>query len=337
MDTHNSEPDFNGMMKAVILYNDVLPDAAEDDRDVLVQRDSVVEALRKLGYEPELLPVTLDLQGVLDRLRLIKPLFVFNLVEAIAAVGRFIYFAPAILEHLAIPFTGASSDILFLTTNKVLTKERLKEAGIATPAWSLRPDEIPKSKPPYIIKPVWEDASVGLDEHALVYDRDTFAAHFQKQVKKFGVSFAESYIDGREFNLSILDSGNGPQALPPAEIRFEDYPEGKPRLVDYKAKWDSNSFEYSHTVRHFDYPDGDTTLLEKLKQAAIQCWHLFKLRGYARVDFRVDQRGNIWILEVNANPCISPDSGFVAASERAGLSFETVIERIVNSSLTVQA
>jgi D-alanine-D-alanine ligase len=326
---------FFGLMKAVVLYNDVASGTTEDDLDVLVQRDVVTATLKKLGYDVASLPVTLNLQRVEKSLQKIRPVFVFNLVEAIAAVGRFIYFAPALLEHLHIPFTGASSDALYLTTNKVLTKERLKEAGLPTPAWSTRFDHLPQAEPPYIIKPVWEDASVGLDEQALVYQPETFTTVFKQRMEKFGVSFAESFIDGREFNLSILDSDNGPQPLPPAEIRFEDYPQGKPRLVDYKAKWESESFEYSHTVRHFDFPTTDKPLLEKLTSTAIQSWHLFNLRGYARVDFRVDQQGNPWILEVNANPCISPDSGFVAASEQAGLSFKAVIERIVNAALSL--
>jgi D-alanine-D-alanine ligase len=324
-------------MKAAVLYNDVVPGAAEDDLDVLVQRDAVMAALKKLGYDPESVPVTLDLQQAVVTLKKIQPYFVFNLVESIAAVGRFIYFAPALLEHLGIPFTGASSDSLYLTTNKVLTKERLKFAGLPTPAWSACYEQLPQAIPPYIIKPVWEDASVGLDEQALIYKREAFAAVFKQRMEKYGESFAEAYIDGREFNLSVLDSDTGPQALPPAEIRFEDYPEGKPRLVDYKAKWDSDSFEYMHTIRHFDFPDADRSLLVRLEDTALQCWRIFHLSGYARVDFRVDYANNIWILEVNANPCISPDSGFVAASGRAGLSFKTVIARIVDSAFNLHS
>ena len=316
-------------MKAVLLYQDVPPDASEDDKDVLVQRDAVSQELKALGYSCENMPVTLDLRQVHDSLLQIKPDVVFNLVESIAGTGRFLYFAPSLLEQLHLPFTGSSSDALYLTTGKVLAKERMALAGLPTPAWSISSQKAPESDPPYIIKPVWEDASVGLDESALVYDRTRYQAVFEQRSKQFGILFAESYIDGREFNLSLLDSETGPEPLPPAEMRFEDYPEGKPRLVDYKAKWESDSFEYTHTVRHFDFPDSDSVLLETLKEYAIKCWQVFDLRGYARVDFRVDSAGNPWILEVNANPCISPDSGFVAATEQAGLPFQQVVARII--------
>jgi D-alanine-D-alanine ligase len=148
--------------------------------------------------------------------------------------------------------------------------------------------------------------------------------------RKFGDCFAESYVHGREFNLSVLAGAGGPEVLPPAEIVFEAYPEGKPRIVGYRAKWDETSFEYTHTVRRFEFAGADAPLIGALGSLALRCWDLFGLRGYARVDFRVDESGGPWILEVNANPCISPDAGFVAAAERAGLSFEHVVERIVD-------
>ena len=157
-----------------------------------------------------------------------------------------------------------------------------------------------------------------------------------------GECFAEAYIEGREFNLSLLASedlkggpvsvGRGkscPEVLPPAEIRFDSYPSGKVRVVGYRSKWDEDSFEFTHTPRSFDFPDRDDALLADLKDLALRCWELFDLRGYARVDFRVDGAGRPWILEVNANPCLSPDAGFAAAAARAGLPFTEVLNRII--------
>ena len=157
-----------------------------------------------------------------------------------------------------------------------------------------------------------------------------------------GECFAEAYIEGREFNLSLLASedskgrpvsvGRGkpcPEVLPPAEIRFDSYPAGKVRVVGYRSKWDEDSFEFTHTPRSFDFPDCDNALLVDLKDLALRCWELFDLRGYARVDFRVDGAGRPWILEVNANPCLSPDAGFAAAAARAGLPFTEVLNRII--------
>src|SRR5262249_28596630 len=137
--------------------------------------------------------------------------------------------------------------------------------------------------------------------------------------------FAEEYIAGREFNLSLLTSQHGdgiPQILPPAEIDFSSFPTDRPRVVDYAAKWDERSFAFQNTPRRFDFQDADQPLLDILKTLAIECWKLFDLRGYARVDFRVDREGRPWILEVNTNPCLSPDAGFAAALAQANISFD---------------
>ena len=109
------------------------------------------------------------------------------------------------------------------------------------------------------------------------------------------------------------------QLLPPAEMCFVGYPAGKPRIVNYAAKWDEHSFEFHATPRRFDFGAEDGDLLQRLAATARACWRLFDLRGYARVDCRIDGRGEVQVLEVNINPCLSPDAGFAAAAAQAGL------------------
>lgn len=319
-------------MKVAIVHNAVPPGAGPDERDVLVQVDSVTGALSSLGYEPWPLPVTLDLGLFAQRLRRLDPAFAFNLVESLDGAGRLIHVVPALLDQLRVPFTGCPTAALFITTDKLLSKELLRAAGLPTPGWTtaarLGAGEPPPALP-CILKPVSEDASVGIEEQSLVEDAGALAAALDAMEAEYGDCFAESYVHGREFNLSILASPAGPEVLPPAEIVFEGYPDGKPRIVGYRAKWEEGSFEYTHTVRRFDFPGSDAPLVDSLRSLALRCWPIFGLRGYARVDFRVDRAGAPWILEVNANPCISPDAGFVAAARRADLSFEAVVERIV--------
>ena len=104
------------------------------------------------------------------------------------------------------------------------------------------------------------------------------------------------------------------------------------RLIGYRAKWDEESYEYHHTPRRFDFERHDRSLLQSLKRTTLKCWRLFELTGYARVDYRVDRDGIPWILEINSNPCLSPDSGFTAATRQAGLRYEEVIGRIVEDA-----
>ena len=145
--------------------------------------------------------------------------------------------------------------------------------------------------------------------------------------------FAEDYIDGREFNLSVLATDLGPSVLPSAEIEFTDFPADKPKIVGHDAKWNEHTAEYMNTPRRFTFTHGDQPLLDELQSLARRCWEVFCLRGYARVDFRVDADGQPWILEINANPCLSPDAGFAAAVAQAGLTFDTVVSRILHDAL----
>ena len=116
---------------------------------------------------------------------------------------------------------------------------------------------------------------------------------------------------------------------PVAEIVFEGYERSKPKVVGYRAKWEEGSYEYQHTPRTFDFPHADRALLIALDTFAIECWKVFGLRGYARVDFRVDEQNRPHVLEVNTNPCLSPDAGFAAAVRRAEITMTEAVRRIV--------
>ena len=117
--------------------------------------------------------------------------------------------------------------------------------------------------------------------------------------------------------------------MPPAEIVFVNYDENRPRIIDFKAKWEIESFEYINTVREFPGNKLNLRLAENLKNAALSCWHLFGLKGYVRVDVRTDSEDNVYVIEINGNPCISPDGGFVAATKEAGYPFTEVLKRII--------
>jgi D-alanine-D-alanine ligase len=320
-------------MKAVLLHNEVLHDAPRDQLDTLVQAKAVADALVASGHEVDTLAVSLDLAEAAQRLLKLKPDFVFNLVEGIGGSNKAHFLAPLLLELAGIPYTGNSSDTLFLTTNKVLTKQLLLSRGIPTPRWVSLYDGTSVNKDDVVlIKPVFEDASVGLHEDQLLFARgsdDLRAVLGTKSLEFGGDLFAEQYIDGREFNLSLIgDQGKRPVLLPPAEIRFVGYPSDKPKVVGFKAKWDTQSFELMNTPRHFDFPESDSRLIEALREIAVRSWEVCGLGGYARVDFRVDNCGNPYVLEINSNPCISEDSGFVAAAAKMGLNYQQTIEAI---------
>lgn len=321
-------------MKVVVLHGEVPADAGRDEQDVLVQVEHVSRALVEQGYKVLAMSVAADFSQLMDNLTIIQPDFVFNLVESIMGRGRLIHLAPAILDHLKIPYTGGSTEAIFITSQKLLAKKLLKLYGLDTPPWvALDEMSVDQFVPGlYVIKSVWEHASVGLDEKSIarVQTERKLRSLMKAQRESLGGDcFAEVFIDGREFNLSLISGQDGPDVLPPAEIRFDDYPSGKHRIVGYRAKWEEDSFEYRHTPRTFEFLATDAPLLDRMAEIAVECWRLFGLRGYARVDFRVDDTGKPWILEINTNPCLSPDAGFYAAAEKAGLKYNDMIERII--------
>ncbi|MCA9263402.1 MAG: hypothetical protein KDA60_06115 [Planctomycetales bacterium] len=321
--------------RVVVLCNDVGLGSGADERDVWVQRDAVSAALGRLGYSPTCLSCDLDLKSLAQRLRELQPHAVFNLVESLGGMDRLMVLAPLVLESLEIPTTGAAADAILISSNKLMAKSRMQAEGLPTPAWypcdTHRFDlSAEGSQNSWIIKPVWEHASVGMTDNAVVHETsaESLAPMLESRRGQTGrVHFAEQFIEGREFNLSLLDG----EVLPPAEIDFSEYPAGKPRIVGHQAKWQPDSFEYQNTPRRFEFGKRDGTLLDELRVLARQCWDLFQLRGYARVDFRVDSDGRPWILEVNVNPCLSPDAGFAAALEQAGITYDRAIERIMTS------
>lgn len=326
-------------MRVVLFHDAVGPGAAADELDVYAQMEAIRAALAELGHESAALPCTLNLEAAAAGLRGLGPDLVFNLVESIGGQGRLIHLAPALLDSLGVRYTGCPTDAVYATSNKLLGKRLLAGAGVPTPRWFTAADlsrdtAVPAGR--YIIKSVWEHASRGLDEDSVIEAREAGVlkrALGRRLGALGGEGFCEQFIDGREFNLSVLAGGpGGAEVLPPAEIRFEGYGPGKLKVVGYRAKWDEASYEYHHTPRRFEYGAEDGPLLAELRRLALECWRAFGLRAYARVDFRVDEAGRPYVLEVNTNPCLSPDAGFAAAVAQAGLTYSGAIARILGDT-----
>lgn len=325
-------------MRIAILHNEVDASQRLDQADVLKQVEAVSDALHTLGHEPINIACSLDLSELRRKLVFEKPDRVFNIVESLDGADRLLSLVPTLLDVLGIPYTGSSAQALFMTSDKLLAKQMMRLGNLPIPPWINLENGEPKVngdldfKRPIIIKSIWEHASVGIDEDDLVNEltlREVAEILAERGPAMGNGCFAESFVNGREFNLSIITGPNGPQLLPHAEIEFSDYPEDKVRIVGYRAKWEEDSFEYNHTPRRFDFPDEDRVLLEELGNLALSCWRFFKLKGWARVDFRVDEANRPFILEVNTNPCLSPDAGFAAAMVRADLNFAEGISRIL--------
>lgn len=321
-------------MKVAIIYNKIPPNATLDEIDVVHEADVVINALKQLGHTYTIIEADLNIEQLKQDILREKPDIIFNIVEALGGSGRFCHCATALYDFLKIPYTGARNDAMYLTVNKLMEKEFFRINNISTPRWYSRKmlDTKPFTAGKYIVKPVWEHASLFMNEKSIIdcqTSEQLKRALDERLSYNLGEFYAEEYIDGREFNLALVYSELGPQVLPFAEIDFMDYPESKPKIVDYNAKWVDGTFEYLHTQRKYKFSEQDHTLLTELERIAKECWVALDIHGYCRVDFRVDKNNNIFVLEVNSNPCISLDGGFMVAAQQANLTPTEIIERIL--------
>lgn len=333
-------------MRITILHQAASEESTVDEQDVLRQRDAVHDALRRLGQEPAIVRCTLALDELRETLESQRPELVFNLVESLGGSDRLMAVVPLLLDSLGIPCTGVSSLAIQRTSSKTLAKQALVSAGLPTLPWvdGGLGDEVLHNASAlalvwprrWIRKPIYEHASLGMTDDAVVEcaslaDVVEQTRCWQQRLRR--PCLAEPYIEGRELNISLLAGDDGPRVLPAAEIEFVGFQAGKPRIVGFAAKWDETAREYANTPRRFQFPEADSMLLRSLAELSRQCWQTFALSGYCRVDFRIDERGRPWILEINANPCLSPDAGFAAAVHEAGMSYDEAIASLVRDAM----
>lgn len=319
--------------RVIVAHNRVGADADPSTADVMAQVGLVSGALSSFGIPFE--TVAVDESRIWEVVRPAADAVVFNLVEAPPGRPGLQPASAAVLEILGVPFTGSPPSILWLTTDKIATRALLASAGIpVAPGGRLDLDDprvLTDVPPPWLLKPAWEDASVGLDGDPVCSSRERALARGAELSRRFPGQpvLIEHFLPGRELNVSLLADGDAVEVLPVAEIAFVDFPPGAMPLVSYEAKWHEGSFEDTHTIRRFPPEEEDGPLLERVRSIARAAWRTTGLVGYGRVDIRLDENGEPRVLEVNANPCIAPDAGFTAAAARAGYPPAVFVGRIL--------
>lgn len=316
--------------------NEVGDDADAATRDVLDQVALVEAGLRELGLAGARLAVPPG--GPWRREWLAGAGVVVNLVESPPGDPWVQVRFARLLEEAGVPFSGSSAHAIALTTDKAATRERLVEAGIpVADGGVIAPHDdsvLVRVPPPWVLKPACEDASVGLEDAPVCTTPEAARARAAALAVRFGGQpiLVEQYLPGREFNVSLLEDAQGPEALPVAEIEFRDFPPDQPRLLDWASKWEPDSPGYRRTVRVYPEDVADRPLVAELAALALRSWAVCGCRGYARVDIRLDHLGQPRVLEVNANPCLSADAGFMVAASRAGLTPGSVVERLLTAA-----
>ncbi len=324
-------------MNILILFNKIKDANRNDQQDLLMQVNFIENVLQNQGHAISKFACDLNLDELHAHLKNNRPDLVVNLVEELDGRGQLVSFVPTLLENLRIPFTGGSSQTLYLTNNKILAKQLLHHNNLPTPGWYDLHSGCGNFRKgiKYIIKAIHEHASFALDEFSVITPKtqDELVAAIKARENQYKCDFfAEQYIPGREFNTAMIENIKGPELLPIAEMKFVNFscPEN---ILTYKAKWEETSQEYIGTTRNFDFKAQDKDLIAKLKTLSLNVWKTMNLCGYVRIDFRVDENHNPFILEINANPCLSPDAGFVAAAEQKYKSQTEIVMKIIDATL----
>lgn len=292
-------------------------------------------ALRSKGRTVTRLPLrsVADLERFTRTVAASPEATIFNLCEGAFSKSSLEMNVAALFELYGARFTGSGPLALGMALDKGISKDILRMRGVPAPA-SVVMDSAPEALSaalafPLIVKPIREDASVGIDSNAVVDTFEALRARVDFIVERYHQpAIVEEYIDGREFNIAVLGNGASKRALPPSEIIFVDFPPDKPRICCYEAKWVEDSPMFRKTVPSCpaDVPEA---LREELHSVAQSAYGIIGCRDYARVDMRLGRDGKIRVLEVNPNPDISSDAGFARAAKAAGLSYADLIEAIV--------
>jgi D-alanine-D-alanine ligase len=302
--------------------------------------DQLMSAIRSLGHSVE--PVVVDHEeNAVDRLvaslRRFAPDLVFNVAESFGGKSALESNVAALLNLLGFKYTGSSPAGLLLAGDKTLTKKVLRFHGIRTPEFATiyrgALDWAGDLQFPVIVKPPQEDASLGISSSSVVRElKDLFARIDELQAEYQQPVLVEQFIEGREFYVGVLGNVNA-EALPIMELDFSGFPPGVPRIATWEAKWGDNGegtgaqFEGTRSL----FPtELDEELAERMQAVALEAFRALRLRDYGRIDLRVSESGDIYVIEVNPNCYLERESEFARAARQHGLEYEELIGRIVD-------
>jgi D-alanine-D-alanine ligase len=332
--------------KVLVIYNEPVlpldhPDAASE-QDILETVDLTLMVLDEAGFSTRRTCFSHDPRILIDELRDNPPDVVFNLFEGIATQTGTEASVAALLEWMGIPFTGSPSNAIALGLDKVRTKRLLSGAGVPTAEFLvIERAEVPiwPYEWPAIVKPAYQDCSIGIDQGSVVTTQKEFEDRIGFICERYGLPIlAEQFISGREFHASIIEDPNGDPAIPRlvmvplAEIRF-DFEPGVHRwpIYSYAAKWDTDSAEYNGTP--FDTPVHlAPMLMERISRVAADTYKLIGLRDYGRIDLRLTEDGRPYVLEANPNPYLY-SVGLIKGLEAMGRTHPAFVADVVRAAL----
>lgn len=316
---------------AKLLPVGALTDFSEKQRELRKTEFDVRDALEQLGHEVIPIGVSDDLSTIRGAIDAHKPHIAFNLVEEFDGVSHFDQHVVSYLELRKQPYTGCNPRGLTLARDKALTKKILAYEGIKVPDFAIFPQRRAMKRPdrlgyPLFVKSLTEEGSAGISSASVVSDDEKLAervAFIHRTTKSTAI--AEQFIEGREIYVGVMGNERI-TTLPPWEFSSTKK-DDKPLIATDRAKWDPE-YQRQHGLK-----TGPAKLSDKeheaLASVSKDIYRVLGLSGYARLDYRIAQNGEAYLLEANPNPQIAKDEDFARSAAHVGISYPDLIEQLL--------
>ena len=296
-------------------------------------REEIFEALQKLGHEPFFHVLDGRTQSLFALAKCGADL-VFNLTESYAGDDTKEMNVAAYMDLINLPYTGTGPHGNFLAQDKATAKKMFAFYGIRTPFFAMsyrgHLDHSHDIHFPLIVKPVWEDGSIGIDANSLVGSVKDLMGRIQYIQDEFdSPALIEEYIEGREIYAGVLGSYEHAEALPLVELDLSKLPKGTPRIAGQDVKFEKDTEAYKLT-KSAPVEDMDEETTQKLQDTALKAYRACKLRDYGRIDMRMDDKGGVYVIEANPNPWLASTQEFAMAAKKSGRSYTQLIGEIVD-------
>jgi D-alanine-D-alanine ligase len=330
--------------KILVLFDSIEPTTIDQDLSEKLKttdwktQANVLAALAELGHTVEYLAIFDDLNLLRQKCEQFAPDLIFNLADQFKNNRSFDQNIASFLELHDIPFTGCGSSGLLLCKHKGISKKILGYHRIHVPEFTVIPRGRRIARPkhlrfPILVKPLKEEASLGISQASFVSTDEQFKDRVQFIHEKFNNDvIAEEYIEGRELYVGVLGN-HRLDVYPIRELVFKEVPPDEPKIATYKAKWDEEYRKRWGLQNQF--AEGlDPAVERNIKQTCKRIYHLLTIDGYARMDLRLTAANEIYFIEANPNPILAADEDFAQSAQRAGLAYPQLIERIMRTGLT---
>ena len=327
---------------AVLVHEELIPpDTLEGHTDEEIREwkteYDVIVTLREMGHEVRPVGLTDDLAPIRQVGEEWKPHVFFNLLEEFRGSRIFVPHVVSYLELIRRPYTGCNPRGLILSRDKALCKKVLTYHRIPTARFAVFPMGRKTKRPerlqfPLLVKSIFEDASLGI-AHASIVTSDEKLAERVEFIHRHTETDAlvEQYIDGRELYVGVIGNRRL-QAFPPWELLFTKAPEYTPRIATAKVKWD-RAFQEKYGITSRAAEDLPSGVADRITKVCKRLYRILSMSGYARIDLRLTPEGQVYVLEANPNPHLEYGEDFAESAEKIGISYENLMQRILNLAL----